>query len=138
MTNIELKKSLRAKIKAALKNLPPQDVLKKRCDEACLKICATEQFISSEYVFVYMNMKNEADCSKVLNYSITYIDNGKPQEELPITKLNAIERYIELLKEHKYSHIDKGIPSTISELKIYKVTTKGAIDITGNVNKFLA
>ena len=75
---------------------------------------------------------------KVLNYSITYIDNGKPQEELPITKLNAIERYIELLKEHKYSHIDKGIPSTISELKIYKVTTKGAIDITGNVNKFLA
>ena len=70
MTNIELKKSLRAKIKAALKNLPPQDVLKKRCDQACLKICATEQFISSEYVFVYMNMKNEADCSKVLNYSI--------------------------------------------------------------------
>lgn len=75
---------------------------------------------------------------KILNYSITYIDNGKPQEELPITKLAAIERYIELLTNHKYSHIDKGIPSTISELKIYKVTTKGAINITGNVNKFLA
>ena len=75
---------------------------------------------------------------KVLNYSITYIDNGKTQEELPITKLNAIERYIELLTNCKYSHIDKGIPSTISELKIYKITSKGAIDITGNVNKFLA
>lgn len=75
---------------------------------------------------------------KILNYSITYIDNGKPQEELPITKLDAIERYIELLANHKYSHIDNGIPSTISDLKIYKITTNGAIDITGNVNKFLA
>jgi 5-formyltetrahydrofolate cyclo-ligase len=70
MTNIELKKSLRSKIKAALKNLPPQDVLKKRCDAACKKICATEQFNSSEYVFVYMNMKNEADCLEILNNSI--------------------------------------------------------------------
>lgn len=70
MTNIELKKSLRMQIKAALKNLPPQDVLKKRSDAACKKICATEQFNSSEYVFVYMNMKNEADCLEVLNNSI--------------------------------------------------------------------
>lgn len=75
---------------------------------------------------------------KVLNYAITYIDNGKPHEELPITKLRAIERYIELLSDCKYSHIDKGIPTTISELKIFKITEKEAIDITETVNKFLA
>lgn len=75
---------------------------------------------------------------KVLNYSITYNDNGKPQEELPITKLHAIQRYIELLTNYKYSHIENGSPSNISDLKIFKVTTKEAIEITANVNKFLA
>ena len=75
---------------------------------------------------------------KVLNYSITYIDNGKPHEELQITKLQAIECYIELLSNCKYSHIDKGIPSTISALKIYKITEKESIDITESVNRFLA
>lgn len=70
---------------------------------------------------------------KVLNYSI----NEQPQEELIITKLQAIQRYIELLSNHKYSHIDKGTKSNISALKLYKVTENKSIDISEQINKFL-
>lgn len=75
---------------------------------------------------------------KVLNYAICYTDNGQPQEELPITKMQAIKRYIELLSDYKYSHIDKGEKSNISALKIYKITNNKTIDITEQINKFLA
>ena len=68
----------------------------------------------------------------VLNYSITWKENGEKREELYFTKFETVAAYIDILREANQN---------ISELRIweiYRSTTKPAEDITGRVNRFLA
>lgn len=68
---------------------------------------------------------------KILNYGITFIDDGK-ENDLPIfSKLTLIEKYIELLRTDR----------NISSLKCYcweGIRKPIFKDITGEINRFLA
>ena len=68
----------------------------------------------------------------VLNYSITWKENGEKREALYCSKPYTIAAYIDMLR---------AANRNISELRIweiYKSTTKPAEDITSRVNRFLA
>lgn len=67
----------------------------------------------------------------ILNYSITWKENGEKREELYCSKLYTIAAYIDMLR---------AANRNISELRIweiYRSITKPAEDITGRVNRFL-
>lgn len=68
----------------------------------------------------------------VLNYSITWKENGEKREELYFTKFETVAAYIDILREANCN---------ISSLRIWEVyrnISKPAEDITGRVNRFLA
>ena len=68
----------------------------------------------------------------VLNYSITWQEDGEKREELYCSKLYTIAAYIDMLR---------AANRNISELRIweiYKSIAKPAEDITSRVNRFLA
>lgn len=68
----------------------------------------------------------------VLNYSITWKENGEKREELYFTKFETVAAYIDILREANQN---------ISSLRIWEVyrnISKPAEDITGRVNRFLA
>lgn len=67
----------------------------------------------------------------VLNYSITWKENGEKREELYFTKFATVAAYIDILREANHN---------ISGLRIWEVyqnINKPAEDITGRVNRFL-
>lgn len=67
----------------------------------------------------------------VLNYSITWKENGEQREEIIFTKFDTIAAYIDILK-----HPDRNI-SSLRIWEVYK-NMKPAEDITGRINRFLA
>lgn len=71
----------------------------------------------------------------VLNYSITWRENGEKREELYFGKIHAVKAYLDMLTRHwgRPFH-DDGI----SELKFLEIYKSGKVeDITEKVNKFL-
>lgn len=76
----------------------------------------------------------------VLNYSITWNQDGQKREELCFNKKDTVYRYLDILFSDmddrltgKGSHI-----SSLRILEIYTNPTKQPEDITGKVNKFLS
>lgn len=68
----------------------------------------------------------------VLNYSITWKENGEKREELYFSKLSTIAAYIDMLRA-----ADRNI-SSLRIWEVYRNISKPAEDITGRVNRFLA
>lgn len=68
----------------------------------------------------------------VLNYSVTYIENGSEKNEIIcFTKQFAIKQYIDLI----YSNKDIAL---LSVWEHYKSPGRPSENITGKINKFLA
>lgn len=71
----------------------------------------------------------------VLNYSITWQEDGEKREKLYFTKFATVAAYIDILRECRTTK------TNISSLRIWEVyqnINKPAEDITGRVNRFLA
>ena len=77
----------------------------------------------------------------VLNYSITWNQDGEKHEEVIFTKIATVQRYIDLLFSDRDSRLS-GKRSGISSLTVWEIytttPTKPAKDITGIINRFLA
>lgn len=77
----------------------------------------------------------------VMNYSITWNQDGEKHEEIIFTKIATVQRYIELLfldVDTRLSGKSSGI-SSLTVWEIYTTTpTKPAKDITSAINRFLA
>ena len=82
----------------------------------------------------------------VLNYSITWTEDGTQREELHFTKRDTVKRYIDILDAERVARIirDDRIKSRktsgISSLRVWEIYTnpeKPAPDITGKINRFL-
>lgn len=71
----------------------------------------------------------------VLNYSMTWKQNGEKCEELFFNKMSAIRAYIgTITRNWERPYHDDGI----SELRLLEIYNSGRIeDITGKVNSFL-
>lgn len=71
----------------------------------------------------------------VLNYSMTWRQDGEKREELFFNKMSAIKTYIDMLTRNwGRPYHDDGI----SELCLLEIYNSGRIeDITGKVNRFL-
>lgn len=71
----------------------------------------------------------------VLNYSITWCENGERREELHCGKIDAVKAYLDMIIRHwDRPFRDDGI----SELKCLEIYKSGKVeDITQKVNKFL-
>ena len=70
----------------------------------------------------------------VLNYSITWQEDGERREKLHFTKFETVAAYIDILRECRTK-------TNISSLRIWEVyqnINKPAEDITSRVNRFLA
>ena len=77
----------------------------------------------------------------VLNYSITWNQDGEKHEEIIFTKISTVQRYIDIL----FSDVDtrlSGKSSGISSLTVWEIytttPTKPAKNITSAINRFLA
>lgn len=70
---------------------------------------------------------------KYNNFCITWLEDGRKNETVIFSKMDAIREYINLL----FAHVDSG--RDISSLKIFGVTRRSfeLEEITGTVNKFL-
>ena len=71
----------------------------------------------------------------VLNYSLTWRQDGEKFEELFFNKMSAVKTYIDTITRNwdRPFH-DDGI----SELRLFEICESGKVeDITGKVNKFL-
>lgn len=82
----------------------------------------------------------------VLNYSITWTEDGMQHEELHFTKRDTIKRYIDILDAELVARIirDDRIKSRktsgISSLRVWEIYAnpeKPAQDITSRINRFL-
>ena len=71
----------------------------------------------------------------VLNYSMTWMQDGEKREELHFSKIRALKAYMDILTrfwDTPYSH------DNISSLRLWEIYKSGRIeDITGDVNRFL-
>lgn len=68
----------------------------------------------------------------VLNYSLTWKENGEKREELYFTKFETVAAYIDMLRA-----ANRNI-SSLRIWEVYRNISKPAEDITGRVNRFLA
>lgn len=66
----------------------------------------------------------------IMNYSLTWMENGNKREEIYFSKKSAVEAYLALFSPQR----------DISSLKFWEcyTTMKPAKDITTAVNRFLA
>ena len=75
----------------------------------------------------------------VMNYSITWNQDGEKHEEIYFTKLATIKNYIDLI----FADLDmrlNGKNAGISSLKVWEIYTEPttpAKDITGKINAFI-
>lgn len=75
----------------------------------------------------------------VMNYSITWNQDGEKHEEIYFTKLATIKNYIDLIFEDLEMRINEknaGI-SSLKVLEIYTNPKTPAKDITGKINEFI-
>lgn len=70
---------------------------------------------------------------KYNNFCITWMEDGRKNETVIFSKMDAVREYIRLL----FAHIDEN--RDISSLAIFGVTRRdwALEDITGTVNRFL-
>ena len=76
----------------------------------------------------------------VLNYSITWNQDGEKHEEIYFTKMDTVRRYLNIMVYDLDQRLD-GNSTCINSLRvweIYTAPTKQPEDITGRINKFLA
>ena len=75
----------------------------------------------------------------VMNYSITWNQDGEKHEEIHFTKLAAIKNYIDLIFSDVEMRLD-GKSTGISSLKVWEIYTNPttpAKDIPGKINAFI-
>ena len=77
----------------------------------------------------------------LLNYSITWKEDGANREECYFTKRSTVKRYIDLLDSDRDARLSGKHIAGISSLTVWEIYSrpdKPAQDITGAINKFLA
>lgn len=75
----------------------------------------------------------------VMNYSITWNQDGEKHEEIYFTKLATIKNYIDLIFVDLEKRLN-GKSAGISSLKVWEIYTEPttpAKDITGKINAFI-
>lgn len=71
----------------------------------------------------------------VLNYSMTWEQDGKKCEELYCLKMSALKAYMDILTRFWGTPYSRD---SISSLRLWEIYKSGKVeDITGKVNKFL-
>ena len=76
----------------------------------------------------------------VMNYSITWNQDGKKHENIYFTKMDAVRNYLNIMVCDLDRRLE-GDSAGISFLRIWEIytdPTKQPEDITGRINKFLA
>lgn len=68
----------------------------------------------------------------VINYSVTWQEDGSEHEEIYFSKFNAVARYMEIIMECNY------YVSCLRIWEIYRSLNRPMADITDRVNRFLA
>lgn len=75
----------------------------------------------------------------VMNYSITWNQDGEKHEEIHFSKLATIKNYIDLIYADVEMRLDEK-SAGISSLKVFEIYTNPttlAKDITGKINAFI-
>jgi hypothetical protein len=73
----------------------------------------------------------------LLNYSVSWNEDGRKHEECYFSKLSAIRAYINMIYRDRDDRIE-GKKSGISSLSVVEIYNTGhAENITGKINRFL-